>query len=292
MSVQDTGNRDLEWGPIVGLALAEDIGSGDVTTLSTMPTDARATGIILAKDTGVLSGVALGAYIFARVDPVITCEILLADGTPVTPGETIARLAGPARSVLVAERTVLNFMQRLSGIATITARYVAETQGTTTSIVDTRKTTPGMRSLEKAAVRHGGGRNHRFGLADGVLIKDNHLAAIGGPERVTVAICQARKLAPHTLRIEVEVTTLDELGEALAAGADIVLLDNMDTPTMQEAVRRRNRARPETLLEASGNITLPRIAEIAAAGLDMVSVGALTHSAPALDISLDLDIGT
>lgn len=278
------------WVAIVDLALDEDIGTGDVTTLATVAAGTRATGIVRAKDTGVISGIEVARFVFARIDPALRFEATVADGGAVTPGAILARIGGPARSLLTAERTALNLLQRLSGVATMTARYVAATGGTRARIVDTRKTTPGMRLLEKQAVVHGGGSNHRFGLADGVLIKDNHLAAVGGPDRVTRAIASARAHAPHTLRIEVEVTTLAELDEALAAGAEIILLDNMNTGTMRDAVRRRAAAGSSALLEASGGITLPRIPEIAATGVDLISVGALTHSAPALDISLDLDL--
>lgn len=278
------------WEAIVDLALAEDIGTGDITTLATVPSTAQATGVLLAKDAGVISGIDVARFIFARVDQAIAFEAFVSDGDSVSAGTGLARVSGPARSILTAERTALNLIQRLSGVASTTARYVAETAGTASRIVDTRKTTPGLRLLEKQAVAHGGGRNHRFGLADGVLIKDNHLAAIGGSCRVTRAIASARERAPHTLRIEIEVTTLDELAEALAAGADIVLLDNMGTPDMAIAVERRDAGGHRTLLEASGGITLERIREIAATGVDFISVGALTHSAPALDISLDLDL--
>ena len=275
------------WRDLIDLALAEDVGNGDITTLSTVPEDATASGTLHAKQAGVLSGVDVAEAVFAIVDPEIGFEIVKRNGDRIEPGDTIARLAGNARSLLTAERTALNIMQRLSGVATATARYVAATAGTSARIVDTRKTTPGMRMLEKRAVLHGGGDNHRFGLADGVLIKDNHLAAIGGDHPVRDAVRSARRLAPHTMKIEVEVTTLAELAEALAAGADIVLLDNMDTATMAEAVRQRDAAAPGTLLEASGGITLERIAEIAATGIDLISVGALTHSSTALDISLE-----
>ncbi len=278
------------WEAIVDLALAEDIGTGDVTTLATVPAAIRASGVMLAKDAGVISGIEVAWFVFERVDASIGFEALMRDGDPVEPGTALARVRGPARSVLTAERTALNLIQRLSGVATTTARYVAETAGFAARIVDTRKTTPGLRLLEKQAVAHGGGRNHRFGLADGVLIKDNHLAAIGGADRVSKAIASARERAPHTLRIEIEVATLDELSEALAAGADIILLDNMDTPTMAAAVETRNAGGHRVVLEASGGITLDRIREIAATGVDLISVGALTHSAPALDISLDLDL--
>ncbi len=278
------------WEPIVALALAEDIGTGDVTTLATVAAGATATGTVLAKQAGVISGMDVAAFVFASVDPAIACEPLVADGDRVDARTSLALVSGPARSLLTAERTALNLMQRLSGVATVTAAYVAETAGSRSRIVDTRKTTPGMRLLEKLAVQHGGGHNHRFGLADGILIKDNHLAAIGGPDRIAVAIARARTAAPHTLKVEVEVTSLDELDLAIAAGADIIMLDNMTTPEIAEAVARRDMANRGILLEASGGITLGRIREFAGTGVDLISVGALTHSAPALDISLDLDI--
>jgi nicotinate-nucleotide pyrophosphorylase (carboxylating) len=243
--------------------------------------------VVLAKAAGVVSGVEVARFVFQRYDPRIGFDALVADGAAVTPGTELATVSGPARSLLTAERTALNLLQRLSGVATATARYVKAIEGTKARIVDTRKTTPGLRQMEKAAVLHGGGANHRFGLADGVLIKDNHLAAILGPDRVGKAVRQARAGAPHTLRIEVEVTTLDELDEALAAGADIVLLDNMSDEEMAEAVRRTN---GRALLEASGGVTLERVRSIAETGVDLISVGALTHSAPALDISLELTL--
>lgn len=273
---------------IIDLALAEDIGTGDVTTLATVPADRSATAVMLAKAGGVLSGIEVAREVFRTVDPSVSFEPLAADGDRLSHRMEIAHISGSARSILVAERTALNFVQRLSGVATSAARYAALVEGTRTRIVDTRKTTPGMRLLEKRAVMHGGGDNHRFGLADGVLIKDNHLAAVGGPTRITDAIAAARAHAPHTLRIEVEVTSLDELREALDAGADIIMLDNMDTPTMAEAVAIRDAHANSPLLEASGGITEARIPEIAATGIDLISVGALTHSSPALDISLDI----
>lgn len=273
---------------IIDLALAEDIGTGDVTTLATVPTDRSASAVMLAKSGGVLSGIEVAREVFRTVDPSVSFEPLAADGDRLSHRMEIARISGSARSILIAERTALNFVQRLSGVATSTARYAALVEDTRTRIVDTRKTTPGMRLLEKRAVMHGGGDNHRFGLADGVLIKDNHLAAVGGPTRITDAITAARAHAPHTLKIEVEVTSLDELREALDAGADIIMLDNMDTPTMAEAVAIRDAHENSPLLEASGGITEARIPEIAATGIDLISVGALTHSSPALDISLDI----
>jgi nicotinate-nucleotide pyrophosphorylase (carboxylating) len=272
------------WEAIIDLALAEDIGTGDVTTLATVAADVRATATMLAKSEGVISGLAVTGFVFRRVDPAIAYAPTLADGTRVTARTVIAELSGPARSILTAERVALNLIQRLSGVATATARYVGAVAGTSAKIVDTRKTTPGLRQLEKQAVRDGGGQNHRVGLADGVLIKDNHLAAIGGTDRVSRAVAQARAFAPHTLRIEVEVTTLAEVEEALAAGADVILLDNMDVATMRRAV---DMVAGRALLEASGGVTLDTVRAIAETGVDLISVGALTHSAPALDISLE-----
>lgn len=273
---------------IIALALREDIGTGDITTVATVPPDRRANAVLLAKAAGVLSGVDVAEAVFRTVDPAIRFTALLGNGDQLAERQPIANIDGPARSILTAERTAVNMVQRLSGVATITARYVAALAGSSTRIVDTRKTTPGMRLLEKRAVRHGGGWNHRYGLADGVLIKDNHLAAIGGPRQVTNAIRAARARVPHTLKIEIEVTSLEQLREALDAGADLVLLDNMETATMAEAVAIRNAHAHHALLEASGGITLARIPELVGIGLDIISVGALTHSSPALDISLDV----
>lgn len=275
---------------LIELALNEDIGTGDITSLATIPADRTATAVMLAKQDGVLSGMDVAESVFHTVDPSIEFEALKSNGESVSNPERIAIVRGNARSILTAERTALNFVQRLSGVATITAEYVTAIAGTKARIVDTRKTTPGMRLLQKRAVQHGGGSNHRFGLADGVLIKDNHLAAIGGAHRISDAISAARATAPHTLKIEVEVTNLDELGEALDAGADIVMLDNMDTITMAEAVVIRDAHRNHALLEASGGITLSRLPEIAATRIDLISSGALTHSAPSLDISLDITL--
>ena len=273
---------------LIDLALAEDIGTGDITSLATIPADRNATAVMLAKENGVLSGIDVAREVFRSVDPSLEFTALMQNGDMMHNRDDIAVITGNARSILTAERTALNFVQRLSGVATITAEYAAAVAGTKTSIVDTRKTTPGMRLLQKRAVMDGGGRNHRFGLADGVLIKDNHLAAIGGPNRIANAVAAARSRAPHTLKIEVEVTSLEELHQALAAGADIVMLDNMDTPTMAEAISIRNASANLALLEASGGITLERLPELAEIGIDLVSAGALTHSAPSLDISLDI----
>lgn len=277
----------LAWSELLDLALLEDLVGGDITANATVPATAQAQGVLLAKAQGVISGMEAAAEVFRRVDQDVVFEPLVADGNHVAPNTPIARVSGNARSILAAERLALNFLQRLSGVATLTSRYAAMAQGTKARVVETRKTTPGLRVLEKAAVRHGGGHNHRFGLSDGVLIKDNHLAAIGGPDRVAKAVAMARASAPHTARIEVEVTTLDELQQALEAGADIVLLDNMDVATMRQAVELNG---GRALLEASGGVTLETIRAIAETGVDLISVGALTHSAPALDISLDFDV--
>lgn len=272
---------------IIRLALDEDIGTGDVTTLATVPEGTTATGTFIAKARGVISGLDIVAQVFDMVDPDIWLDQDVLDGSPVLKGKTIARIEGNAQSILSGERVALNFLQRLSGIATLTAEYVVAVEGTGARIIDTRKTTPGMRLLEKQAIRDGGGHNHRVGLSDGILIKDNHLAAIGGADPIAAAIAATRELAPHTLRVEVEVTTLEELDQALAVGADAILLDNMSTAVMAEAVQRTN---GRAILEASGGITLANVREVAETGVDLVSIGALTHSAPALDISLELDV--
>ncbi len=273
---------------LIDLALSEDIGTGDITSLATVPAERTATAIMLAKADGVLSGMDVAEEVFRTVDPDIAFRALKQNGEKVTNQEEIAAISGTARSILTAERTALNFVQRLSGVATITAQYAEALAGSTSQIVDTRKTTPGMRLLQKRAVQHGGGSNHRFGLADGVLIKDNHLAAMGGEDRITAAISAARAMAPHTLKVEIEVTSLDELRLALDAGADIVMLDNMDTATITEAVSIRNGHANKALLEASGNITIERLPELGQTGVDLISSGAITHSAPSLDISMDI----
>jgi len=275
------------WEGIVDLALAEDIGTGDVTTLATVPAGVHAHGALIVKSEGVVSGLDVAAFTFRRINPMVDFSARVLDGTRVEAGTTIAEVAGDARSLLTAERVALNLLQRLCGVATLTATYVEAVGGTNARIVDTRKTTPGMRILEKAAVRDGGGHNHRVGLADGVLIKDNHLAAIGGPDRVAKAIRLAREKAPHTLKIEVEVTTLAEVNEAHTAEADIILLDNMDLSTMREAVAIVD---GRALVEASGGVQLETVRAIAETGVDLISAGALTHSAPALDISLDFSL--
>ena len=285
---RETANLERRaWTSLIELALAEDLLGGDVTTSGIVPPDAQAQATLLAKAPGVISGLEVAREVFAQVDSTLKFVSLVPDGATVPAMTPIARVSGNARSILAGERLALNLLQRLSGVATVTARYVTEVEGTKARVVDTRKTTPGLRVLEKAAVRDGGGHNHRFGLGDGVLIKDNHLAAVGGPHRVRDAVRAARAAAPHTLRIEVEVTTLAELAEALDAGADVVMLDNMPVAEMREAVAL---TQGRALLEASGGVNLSTIREIAETGVDLISVGALTHSAPALDISLDFDL--
>lgn len=268
---------------LIELALAEDLGTGDITAITTIPAGATARGVFIAKASGILAGLPIVAEVMRAVDPTIEFRLLLIDGTPITPGEALAEVSGLARSILTAERTALNFLQRMSGIATTTASYVEAVAGTTAHIVDTRKTAPGHRVLDKYAVRVGGGHNHRFNLSDGVLIKDNHIAAVGG---VTEAIRAARENAPHTLKIEVEVTTREMAQHAVDAGADIILLDNMSLDEMRACVQLIA-GRAST--EASGNVTLERVRAIAECGVDLISVGALTHSVQALDISLEFE---
>lgn len=272
---------------LIDLALREDLAQGDITSEATVPADRRATAIMLAKQDGVISGIDTARTVFARVDPSVTFESLVSNGDRVTTGTELARISGNARSILAAERTALNLIQRLSGIATKTAEYAAAIEGTRASVIDTRKTTPGARFLEKAAVRHGGGSNHRFNLGDAVLIKDNHLAAIGGAQPIRDAVSAAKLRAPHTSKVEVEVVDLAGVQEALEANADIIMLDNMSPGQMRQAVALVD---GRALLEASGGITLDTIRGVAETGVDLISVGALTHSAPSLDISLDFAI--
>ena len=272
----------LQYEPLVRAALLEDIGPGDITTMLCVPAGTTATATVLAKQPGVIAGLAIAELAFTLLDPNAQWKALAQDGAWVGEGRTpLAVVTGDARALLTAERVALNFMQRLSGIATMTAHYVSLTEGTQARIVDTRKTTPGLRALEKYAVRAGGGYNHRLGLYDCVLIKDNHIKAAGG---IRNAVAGAKAQVPHTMKIEVEAASLGMVEEALAAGADIILLDNMDTETMRRAVELIG---GRAISEASGNLTEARIAEVAATGVDVLSIGALTHSAPALDISLD-----
>ena len=268
---------------IVAAALAEDIGPGDITSELVIPPEARATGRFLAKQPGVLSGLEVAAECFRQVDADVTFSALLAEGDCFDAGTELATVTGRARSLLAAERVSLNFLQRLCGIATLTSEFVARTAGTRARILDTRKTTPGLRLLEKRAVRAGGGHNHRFALYDGILLKDNHIAVAGG---VTDAVLAARTRAPHMLKIEVEVTSVGQLTEAVAAGADIALLDNMTLEQMEHAVAH---GAGRIMLEASGGIHLDNVGAVAATGVNLISVGALTHSARAIDISLELE---
>jgi nicotinate-nucleotide pyrophosphorylase (carboxylating) len=275
---------DIILEPLLRTALAEDIGSGDITTLATVSESLQATATIVAKAPGVIAGLPIAARVFALVDPSVRFQASVGEGEEVVAGQQIASLEGPARPILTGERVALNYLQHLSGIATRTATFVRLIAGTRARIVDTRKTVPGMRALAKYAVRVGGGDNHRHGLYDAVLIKENHITAAGG---VGEAIRRARALAPHTSRVEIEIERLDQLEEALGAGADIVLLDNMDPETLEQAVRRVN---GRALVEASGGVTEATVAAIAATGVDLISVGALTHSVTALDLSLRLHL--
>ncbi len=270
---------------LIKMALEEDLGSGDVTTLSTVPPGTVARALIKTKQECVASGLQVLGLVFRTLDPSLKIEARVKDGDRLKPGDPLMAVTGNVISILMAERVALNFVQRLCGISTLTARYVEAVADFAAEIVDTRKTTPGWRSLEKYAVQVGGGRNHRHGLFDGILIKDNHIRAAG---TITDAVTYARGLAPHGLRIEVEAATLDEVREAARCGAEIILLDNMETQQLREAVDLVRREYPDVKLEASGGITLETVAGVAATGVDFISVGALTHSAPAIDISLDL----
>ncbi|GAB5602331.1 carboxylating nicotinate-nucleotide diphosphorylase [Thermus sp. FJN-A] len=264
----------------LGAWLREDLGHGDLTSLLVVPEDLEGEAVILAKEAGVLAGLPLAARVFRLADPRTRFTPLVGEGARVAKGTEVARVQGPLRGILAGERLALNLLQRLSGIATLTRAYVEALEGTKAKVLDTRKTTPGLRALEKYAVRVGGGQNHRFGLFDGILLKENHIRAAGG---VGEAVRRAKARAPHYLKVEVEVRDLDELEEALKAGADLILLDNFPLEALQEAVRRVGGRVP---LEASGNMTLERAKAAAEAGVDYVSVGALTHSAQALDLSL------
>jgi nicotinate-nucleotide pyrophosphorylase (carboxylating) len=261
-------------------ALQEDIGTGDITTLCCVPQEETSTAVFRCKQAGVVCGLEVGKRVFQLLDSSVQFEALVSEGTEVQVGDVVATVSGPSRSILSGERVALNLMQHLSGIATRTHALAQQVAGTGAVIVDTRKTTPGMRVLEKYAVRMGGGTNHRFNLADGVLIKDNHIVASGG---IKNAVANARKTVPHTLKIEVETTNLAEIQEALEAGADIIMLDNMSCEEMRQAVALiAGRAK----VEASGNMGSRNVREVAETGVDLISVGALTHSVEALDISL------
>lgn len=267
---------------IIEGALAEDVNTGDITTLSTVPYDTQIVGRFLAKASGVLCGTSVARMVFSYIDPEIRLDFRFRDGDAVQKGDVIAHISGRAIPVLTGERLALNFMQRMSGIATRTREAVDKVEGFSVRILDTRKTTPGLRMLEKYAVRVGGGYNHRFTLSDGVLIKDNHIQAAGG---ITQAVRAARDAVPHMLKIEVETETLEQVSEALSAGADIIMLDNMSVELMTQAVKLIDK---RALIEASGNMDEKDLREVAGTGVDFISVGALTNSVRPLDISLKL----
>ena len=271
---------------LIELALTEDIGSGDVTAEYFVPSGRRALAHAVARREGVVSGLTVVQMVFQRVDADLRVELLVEDGAQVQAGEPLLRVEGAARSILTAERTALNFMQRLSGVASLTAKYVAAVAGTGARILDTRKTTPGFRLLEKQAVVHGGGHNHRMGLYDRAMIKDNHLVAEGGPHALQAAILQLKADRPE-VEVELEADRLDQVRVFLGmSGVDHILLDNMTPEELRACVTLRG-DRPAPMLEASGGVTLATIRAIAETGVDFISVGALTHSAPALDIGLD-----
>lgn len=263
--------------------LKEDIGHGDVTTEAVVDPGARGIARIEAREDFVVAGLDVAKTCFELLDEDVSWTVMTPDGSRVSAGAALARIEGSLGAILTAERTALNLLARLSAVATLTARFVAETEGTRAQVIDTRKTTPGLRLLEKAAVRVGGGGNHRFGLDDGILIKDNHVRAAGG---VAEAVKRARNAAPHGLVVEVEVMTLEELDEALGAGAQAVLLDNMDPETVKTAVERVG---GRAVLEASGGMDLGNVRAYAATGVDLISIGALTHSAGSVDVSLEVE---
>lgn len=263
--------------------LQEDVGSGDVTTMSTIPADEHGVGILYAKESGVIAGLSIAQQVFETVDPALVFTASVEEGAHVKKGDQLAEVSGSVRSILSGERLALNLMQRLSGIATQTNAYVQAVSSTKARVVDTRKTTPGLRFLEKYAVRVGGGHNHRFALYDAVMIKDNHIKGAGG---IAQAVAAARAQIPHTMTIEVEAETLEQVQEALDAGADIIMLDNMSNADMTKAVAL---IQGRALVEASGGVNLETIRSIAMTGVDVISVGALTHSVKAFDISLDLN---
>jgi nicotinate-nucleotide pyrophosphorylase (carboxylating) len=272
----------------VSAALGEDVGRGDITSRSTVRAGQRARGSFMARQDCVLAGLEVAEAVFASFDYQLQIEASAADGDELTTDRIFGRVTGDAQMLLGAERVALNFLQRLSGIATITRRYVEAIAGTSAQIVDTRKTTPGLRMLEKYAVTVGGGRNHRLGLDDGVLIKDNHIALAGG---VTEAVRRAKEAVGHLHKVEIEVANFEQLKDALDAGADIIMLDNMTPELVRHALQIVNQHEPgarRTLLEASGGITLENVRAYAEAGADLISIGALTHSAPAVDINFKI----
>jgi nicotinate-nucleotide pyrophosphorylase (carboxylating) len=270
----------------IRLWLDEDIGSGDITTMTTIPLDQESKGILHVKEDGIAAGIPVAEEVFRIVDPRLEFRAMVQEGQRITKGTVLAEVSGSTRSILLGERVALNLMQRMSGIATRTKQYVDAIEGLPVRLVDTRKTTPGHRMLEKYAVRVGGGHNHRFGLYDAVMIKDNHIKGSGG---IRQAVSGARSEIPHTMKIEVEVEDFVQLQEAMEAGADIIMLDNMKPADMKEAVRIMKEKTPHILIEASGSVTLETIRSIAETGVDVISVGRLTYSVQALDISLDLN---
>jgi nicotinate-nucleotide pyrophosphorylase (carboxylating) len=271
---------------LIDLALAEDIGPGDVTSLYFIPADRKARAFVAVRKDGVVSGVNVAARVFATVDPELDIEILINDGSKVAAGAMLIRVEGSARSILTAERTALNFLQRLSGVATLASKYVEAVKDTGVRILDTRKTTPGFRALEKKAIKDGGGTNHRIGLYDRAMVKDNHLVAEGGIPSLQAAIYKLKKERPG-VEVELEADNLDQVKEFLSMDSvDYILLDNMSPEQLREAVAARG-GNHSPLLEASGGVTLQSLKEIAKTGIDFISVGAITHSAPALDIGLD-----
>jgi nicotinate-nucleotide pyrophosphorylase (carboxylating) len=283
---------------LIAQALAEDLGQiGDMTSTAIIPSHARGAARLVARSPGVLAGMSAVERLVAEFELIDNWEPHLTDGSSVEPGSLIARVHGPMRSLLAMERIALNFLQRLSGIATLTARFVAAVADTRAAIYDTRKTTPGWRALEKYAVRCGGGHNHRFGLFDAILIKDNHLAWLqaaarpAGPDLFAAVIGAARANSPVGTTIEIEVDSLEQLDRALVHGPDIILVDNLGPDAMAEAVRRRDKLAPSIQLEASGGVNLATVRALALSGVDRISVGALTHSAPALDLALDFESG-
>lgn len=292
MSRDMTGTYESQLDPsyverIVHTALEEDGAWQDITTFAVIPPHQRGRGVFLAKDEGIICGLPVVEAVFRALDPQITLHRLIPEGGPFKKGEKIATVEGPLSALLRGERVALNFLQRLSGTATLTHKFVEAVRDLPVRILETRKTTPGLRPLEKYAVRVGGGHNHRFNLADGILIKDNHIAAWSHAEEPILEIIrELRRNAPHTLRVEVEVTTIDQALEALAAGAEVLLLDNMPLEDMKRVVEV---ARGRALTEASGGITLETVRAVAETGVDLISSGSLTHSARALDISLEIE---
>ncbi|UOF91839.1 carboxylating nicotinate-nucleotide diphosphorylase [Fodinisporobacter ferrooxydans] len=270
--------------PIVQNALSEDVGYGDITTNSIVPKESTAKAVILTKEPGVIAGLEVAKTAFELIDPLLQMKTLVPEGEKLASGQVVMEIEGSARSILTAERVALNFLQRMSGIATKTLQFVEMIRYYNAKIVDTRKTTPGLRILEKYAVTVGGGRNHRFGLFDAVLIKDNHIAVAGGVREAIVAV---RHKIPHTTRVEVEVEALEQIDEALEVKADIIMLDNMSTEQMHQAVEK---IAGRAVVEASGGITEETLVEIAKTGVDYISVGALTHTIRSLDISLDIQL--